>query len=270
MPTGSDPVGIMSHTIMVFEYNWKSMDLSLIVPVYKQERTIVKDLKRILKTLTKTPYQYEVIAVVDGEVDDSTKKIKTIKDKNLKLISYKQNHGKGYAIWKGLRKARGKYVAFIDSGMEIDPEGIIMLMEHMRWYDADIMVGSKRHPVSQVYYPPLRRFLSWGYSLFVRLLFGVKVKDTQAGLKIFRKEMMDEVLPVLLVKRYAFDIEILAVARRFGYTKIYEGPIKLDYQFDSLVSAASMDTIWRMLVDTLAVFYRLNILRYYEKKRLNP
>lgn len=242
------------------------MDLSLIVPVYKQEKTIVKDLKRILKRLDDTPYKYEVIAVVDGEVDKSAEKIKSINNQHLKLIKYKKNHGKGYAIRQGLKRAKGKYVAFIDSGMEIDPEGIVMLMEHMKWYDADIMVGSKRHPVSQVNYPPIRRLLSWGYSWLVRILFGVKVKDTQAGLKIFRKEMMDEVLPVLLVKRYAFDIEILAVAKRFGYNKIYEGPIKLDYQFDSLVSAASMNTILKMLIDTLAVFYRLNILRYYEKK----
>ncbi len=240
------------------------MFLSLIVPIYKQGKTIKKDLTRILKTLDSTPYNYEIIAVVDGRVDNSLQKIKQIKHRRLKTVSYARNQGKGYAIRYGFKHSKGRYVAFIDSGMEIDPQGVIMVVEHLKWYDADVIVGSKRHPVSQVNYPPLRRFLSWGYYIGVRFLFGLKIKDTQAGLKIFRRQVIDAILPVLLVKRYAFDIEMLAVAHSFGFKKIYEAPIKLDFQFDSLTSAASFKTIFKMLVDTLAVFYRLRIIHYYQ------
>ena len=209
-----------------------------------------------------------MIAVVDGDVDKSLEKIKKIKHKRLKVVGYLKNQGKGYAIRYGFKRSKGKYIAFIDAGMEIDPQGVIMAVEHLKWYDADVIVGSKRHPVSQVNYPPIRRLLSWGYYMGVRFLFGLKIRDTQAGLKIFRRQVVEAILPVLLVKRYAFDIEMLAVAHNFGFTKIYEAPIKLDFKFDSLTSAASFETIFRMLVDTLAVFYRLNILHYYQRQAL--
>jgi len=70
--------------------------------------------------------------------------------KSTQIASYMKNQGKSYAIKLGMIKAKGDYVMFMDSGMEIDPNGISMLLEHMEWYKADIIVGSKRHPVSQV------------------------------------------------------------------------------------------------------------------------
>ena len=164
-----------------------------------------------------------------------------------------------------MKKAKGDYIAFIDAGMEIDPNGLSMLLEHLEWYEGDIVVGSKRHPASKVNYPLERRILSTGYYWLVRLLFGIKVKDTQAGIKVFRREVLEKILPLLMVKRYAFDIELLSVAIRYGFNKIYEAPIKLDYQFDTLTKASSFKAIKNMLIDTAAVFYRLNILRYYQK-----
>lgn len=178
-----------------------------------------------------------------------------------------QNQGKGHAVRHGMRKATGDYVAFIDSGMEIDPNGISMLLEHMEWYNADVIVASKRHPVSVVKYPLKRKIISLGYQLIIQLLFHLKVKDTQAGLKIFKKKCLEKILPRLLVKRYAFDLEMLAVAHHFGFTRIYEAPIKLKYNFSDLTHSASIANIINVLVDTLAIFYRLNILKYYDKKK---
>ena len=139
-----------------------------------------------------------------------------------------------------------------------------MLLEHLEWYNADIIVGSKRHLASVVQYPWDRKILSWGYYLLVRLLFGVKIKDTQPGIKIFKRNVLEKILPQLVVKKYAFDIEMLSVARRKGFTRIFEAPIKLKYKFGSVTNAATLRTIWHMLYDTLAVFYRLKILKYYD------
>lgn len=241
--------------------------LSVIVPVYRQERTIKEDLIRIKKSLDEAGWNYEVVVVVDGKVDKSYQKAKKTTSSRLRVYGYKENQGKGYAIRYGMKKAKGDYVAFIDSGMEIDPLGLSMLLQHLVWYDADIIVGSKRHPVSQVDYPLVRRFLSWGYFKLVRILFGLKVSDTQAGIKVFRKKVLAEILPVLLVKKYAFDIEMLAVARAFGYQRIFDAPIKLDYQFKSLTRSSTLRTIFLMLWDTLTVFYRLRILRHYQRKK---
>lgn len=102
--------------------------LSVIVPVYKQEKTIQKDLENILQVLDQIRYDYEIIAVIDGTtIDHSYQNAKKIKSKNLKVIGYKLNHGKGYAVRFGMAQTKGDYVAFIDAGMEIDPNGISMI-----------------------------------------------------------------------------------------------------------------------------------------------
>ena len=95
----------------------------------------------------------------------------------------------------------------------------------------DFAIGSKRHPDSVVHYPRSRRVVSWLYQQLVRLLFGLDVRDTQVGLKVFRREVTDEVLPLLLVKRFAFDLELLAVSSSLGFSRIEEQPIDLQYRF---------------------------------------
>ncbi len=239
--------------------------LSVIVPVFKQENTIVKDLSQIKNVLTRIRYHYEIIVVVDGIVDKSLKKVKQAKIAGLKTLGYMQNQGKSYAIRLGMQKAKGDYVMFIDSGKEIDPNGISMLLEHMEWYKADIIVGSKRHPASFIHYSLIRKILSLGYYLFVKLLFGIKVRDTQAGIKIYRKKVLQKVIPKLLEKKFAGDLEMLVVAQALGFKRIYEAPIKLNYHFSSITSAATLQSIFGIFIDTLAIFYRKNILRYYDK-----
>jgi len=238
--------------------------LSVIVPAYKQEKTIKKDLQRIEGVLKQTRYDYEIICVVDGRVDKTFENAKKVKSRKIKVIGYKKNRGKGHAVRYGMARAKGDPIVFIDAGMEIDPNGINMILEHMEWYKADIIVGSKRHPVSQIKYPLERRIISRLYQLFVRVFTGLNVSDTQAGLKIFRRKVLEDVLPRLLVKQYAFDLEMLTVAHRLGYRRIFEAPVKISYNFKDLTHAATLEGMKRALIDTLAIIYRLRILRYYD------
>lgn len=241
--------------------------LSVIVPVYKQGPTIADDLTTIDHALSQIRYDYEIIAVIDGvNTDNSLSIIKKLNIKKLKVFGLKQNHGKGYTVRFGMAKTKGDYIAFIDAGMEIDPNGLSMILEHMEWYNADIIVASKRHPVSQVTYPLDRKILSNLAYLFARIMLGIKVRDTQAGLKIFKRKVLEKVLPRLLVKRYAFDLEILSVANHLGFSRIFEAPIKLNYKFGNLTHAAGLKIIQKSLKDALAVFYRLKILGYYNDK----
>lgn len=238
--------------------------LSVVIPAYKQEKTIVKDLKRILGVLEKIRYEFEIVVVVDGTVDKTFEKLKKIKNRRIKVYTYEKNHGKGYAVRYGMAKTKGDLIAFIDSGMEIDPNGISMVLEHMEWYNADIIVGSKRHPASQVHYPLERKIISKLYQLFVRVFTGLNVRDTQAGLKIYRRDLLKVILPRLAVKRYAFDLEMLAVAHHIGYKRIYEAPIKIKYNFNDLTHAGTPKWMLNALIDTLAIIYRLYILHYYD------
>jgi glycosyltransferase involved in cell wall biosynthesis len=241
--------------------------LSVIVPAFKQSKTIRQDIYSIYDTLEQIRYPYELILVVDGtEVDSTYTEAKKCHLKNFQVVGYQHNRGKGYTLRYGMARSKGDYVAFIDSGMEIDPNGISMLLEHMEWYQADIIVGSKRHPASQVVYPLERKIISFGARIISKYLLDINVHDTQAGLKIFRRPVLEKVLPRLLVKSYAFDLEILSVSNLLGYTKIYEAPIKLNYVFESLTHATGLKTIFNCLRDALAVFYRLKILHYYDDK----
>jgi len=241
--------------------------LSVIVPSFKQEKTIQSDLCNIEAVLKKIRYEYELICVVDGILDRTFERANKLKSKKLKVIAYKKNHGKGYAIRYGMKKAKGDIIAFIDAGMDLDPNGLSMLLEHFEWYNADIIIGSKRHPVSKVNYPWQRRILSFGYQLVVKILFDLKIRDSQVGMKFFRKKVLQDVLPRLMVKKYAFDIEMLAVAHRLGYRRIFEAPINLEWtEGNSILARSLWKTIYQMLVDTAAIFYRLKILHYYDKK----
>jgi len=239
--------------------------LSLIIPVYKQEKIIVKNIRQIKQILDSIRHDYEIIVVFDGLVDSSYKKVKQANILKVKTISYIKNQGKSHAIKIGMKKAKGDYVMFIDSGMEIDPNSISMLLEHMEWYNADIIVGSKRHPASQVNYVSSRKILSEGYYFIVKFLFGIKVRDTQAGIKIFKKNVLEKILPRLVGKKFTGDLEMLVIADTLGFKRIYEAPIKLDYSLGSLTSAATLDAIWYIMIDTMAIWYRKNILRYYDK-----
>lgn len=247
--------------------------LSLIVPVYRQERIIVKNLQRIKAVLDLIRYDYEIIVVIDGVVDRAFLKIKKAKMPKVKCLVYGKNHGKSFAIRLGMDQAKGDYVMFLDSGKEIDPNGISMLLEHMEWYDADIIVGSKRHLASKVEYSFGRKILSQGYYLLAKSMFGLKIHDTQAGIKIFKNKVIKKVLPRLIEKKFCGDLEMLVVAESLGFKRIYEAPIKLNYKLSRLTSAANINSIASIFLDTLAIFYRKYFLNYYKtphKKLIYP
>ncbi len=247
------------------ENNFGIKLLSVVMPVYKQEKTIVKDIKNVKKILDSVGCQYELIIVIDGIVDKSYEKVLKLKSDKVKVLSYKQNRGKGHAVRYGMLKAKGTIIGFIDAGMDINPSGFIMLLNHMSWYNADIIVGSKLHPVSKVNYPFYRKVISSIYRLMNKILFGVSVRDTQVGLKFFKRQVVLDVIPKLLVKRFAFDIEILAVAREFGYTRIYEAPVEVNFKNNSTITSVDLwKTLFSAFWDTLAVFYRIKILKYYQ------
>lgn len=242
--------------------------LSVVIPAYKQEKTILGDINAVYSVLNNLPYKFEIVVVVDGYADNTFKNAKKINKDNVKIFGYEKNQGKGFAVKYGMLKARGDVIGFIDAGMDVQPAGISILLDSMVWRDADIIIGSKLHPESKrVDYPIFRKILSWGYMVLTHALFGFNIRDTQVGLKFFRKEVVKKAFPKLLVKTFAFDVEILALANFFGFKKIYEGPVELRFNGGSSITSGNFwAVIFLMLWDTIAVFYRLKIIRYYNRK----
>ncbi len=240
---------------------------SLVIPVYRQEKTIKKDIEDVLSILKETGNDFEIIPVIDGKLDDSWNEAKKVKDPRVHIVGYPTNHGKGYAVRYGFSHADGDVIGFKDGGMDLKPKALPLMLAQFEFQQADVVIGSKRHPDSKVEYPWVRRILSWGYQKFTKLLFGLDVTDTQVGMKIYRRRVLEDVLPRLLVKKFAFDIEILAVAYRLGYRKIFEAPVEIDlFSGKSSISWKKIfPVVANVLNDTLAVFYRLKILRYYDE-----
>jgi len=235
-----------------------------------QEKTIRKDLQRIKGVMDQLRYNYEVIVVVDGKLDKTFENAKKVRSPKIHIYTYPTNKGKGHAIRYGMAKSRGETIAFIDAGMDINPNGISMLLEHLEWYAADIIIGSKRHPVSKVNsYPFHRKIISFISQFYIKLLFGLNVRDTQVGLKFMKRNVVKKVLPRLLVKNYAFDIELLVVSNYLGFTRIYEAPVELNWKSATGITSRNLFRVLLLtFIDTLAIYYRLQILHYYDTKKV--
>jgi glycosyltransferase involved in cell wall biosynthesis len=242
--------------------------LTAVLPVYNGGEEIVENVGVIRRALADglPGEEVEVIVVSDGSIDETGEQLLAARgEAGIRVIHYDRNLGKGYAVKAGALASRGEWVALIDADLDLDPSSIPMYLEVADREGLDFAIGSKRHPDSVVYYPRSRRIASWWYQQLNRLLFRLDVSDTQVGLKVFSRRVVDEVMPLLLVKQFAFDLELLAVATALGHTRIKELPVRLEYRFSG--SALGSRTVLRALWDTAAIFYRLRVLRTYQRKR---
>jgi len=239
--------------------------VSVIIPAYNEFERIEENILGCAATLAKFGYDYELVVVDDGSHDDThlaLLRAHRCAPKQIRIIRYHQNSGKGNALMCGSAYSNGKYVIFLDADMELSPEQIPLLFRVMKNTGCDAVIGSKRHPESNVIYPPIRRFYSTIYYALVKGLFGLPLQDTQTGLKLFRREVIEDVLPRLLAKRFAFDIELLVNAHSLGY-KLIDAPVSV--RFSRGFSRISASDVWAMACDTLAIFYRKYLIRYYDK-----
>jgi glycosyltransferase involved in cell wall biosynthesis len=242
--------------------------VTVVVPVYNGGPEVVENVGIIQRSVADglPGEEVEVTVVSDGSIDDTAERLlESRAEIGMRVIHYDRNLGKGYAVKSGALAARGEWVALVDADLDLDPASIPEYVQVARRERLDFAIGSKRHPESSVDYPRSRRVASWCYQQLNRILFGLDVRDTQVGLKVFSRDVVREVMPLLLVKRFAFDLELLVVATAVGRGRIRELPVRLEYRFtgSALGSAAVVRALW----DTAAVFYRLRILRTYQRKR---
>jgi len=237
--------------------------LSIIIPAYNEEKNIYNTIDQILRVHDVLDYDFEIIVVSDGSSDNTKKEAKKHRSKKVKVFEYKTNHGKGYALKHGVKKAMGDIITFVDAGGDFNPRQFNKCVQLLEIFDADFVIGSKRHPASKINYPRKRKFYSWLYHKMIRILFGLNVTDTQAGLKFLKGKVAKKVVPKALVKQYAFDLEMLVIAKEMGYHRIFEAPVELEFNVTN--SGINFRTILRMFTDTLAIFYRAKIIRYYRR-----
>src|SRR5215210_4441788 len=175
------------------------VDVSVVVPVLNGEGFIRRNLEIVARELDAAGLEYEIVVVSDGSVDDTIREASAVDASNVRVFHYDRNLGKGHAVRTGLAAAKGSYVGFIDADLDLHPAALPRFLEAMRERDLDAVIGSKRHPRSEVSYSRRRRFSSFLYQQLVWLLFRLDVRDTQVGIKLFRRELVDAVGPHLLV-----------------------------------------------------------------------
>jgi glycosyltransferase involved in cell wall biosynthesis len=239
--------------------------VSVIMPAYNEAGRIVHGIEETARTFAEFGCPWELIVIDDGSTDNTFEAAEALVPKHPHHLIVKKNPynlGKGRALKKALHYATGEYVVFLDADLDLHPLQVQTLFDIMRLDRADIVIGSKLHPNSVVNYPLDRKILSFGYYLLIRILFNLPCHDTQTGLKLFRAQVVKDVFPRILVKQFAFDLEILVNAHHLGY-RIAEAPIELNPQRDygRIGSSSVITTFW----DTLAVWYRMYILKYYDR-----
>ena len=190
----------------------------------------------------------------------------------LDTVTYR---GKAAALKAAFEATKGEYVFVLSAGASASAALLPRYLEEMTVKCADIVVGSKRHPESEVAYPWHRRLLSRVYFGFVRIFLGVKATDTESGVALYRRETLRYALERMLAKSAAFELEILAIASEKG-ARIFEAPVGVSGEWGignreegrgngEKFGWISRRFAWDKIKDTLAVFYRLKILHYYAK-----
>ncbi|MDE3085633.1 MAG: glycosyltransferase [Acidobacteriota bacterium] len=236
------------------------LDLTLVLPYFNPGPALRTTVEEVAATLGATGASFEIIAVSDGSTDGSERSIEGLFPESLVQVVLPGRRGKGEALRSGFKMGRGRYIGFIDADGDIPPQLLGAFVDIMRAERPDIILGSKRHPASQVVYPLMRRLYSWAYQQAVRWGFGLHVTDTQAGIKLVRREVLAEVLPRTVVEGFAFDLELLVLAHRLGYRAVVEAPVEIRRRFSSTIS---LRAVMATTVETAGIWWRLHVTRAY-------
>lgn len=236
--------------------------LSVIMPAYNEEQCIYENLLSVCEYVSTFHPNYEILLVNDGSTDRTFDEAMRARKENfhIKVVTYHINRGKGGAIKEGIQKASGEYIAFLDADLDLSPVHLHQFMEALLDEDADIVIGSKLHKDSRLNYPWNRKVMSYGYFVLLRILFRLKLKDTQTGVKLFRADAIKPIARELKTSGYAFDIEILARANKIG-CRILEMPVQLEYKRNTEhgIPRIRIGDICSMFIDTLKIFWDIKI-----------
>jgi dolichyl-phosphate beta-glucosyltransferase len=241
------------------------MYLSVIIPCYNEEQRLPKTLERIGSYLSSQTYQCEVIVVDNGSTDGTKRVVEEAHQKYpfISLIN-ERSHGKGWAVKEGMLAGSGTYRLFTDADNSTDIAQIEKLLPYAKDEGYDVVISSRKAPGAVLTHPqpPHRVWLGNLFAFIVSLIVPLGVKDSQNGFKLFSERAVDKIFPQQTIFYWAFDVEVLALARVFGF-KIKEVPITWVNDEQSRMNLKGMI---RMLLEVIVI--RLHLLtRNYRKNQ---
>ncbi len=249
----------------------RTIDLSVVVPIFNPGDSFVDHVVSLYSLTEQLGQDIEIILVNDGSIDLKTDRIpKQILGK-ITLLSHSKNLGKGAALRTGFKRAKGNWIGFIDADGDIPAHYLIQMTnainfksnEGSEMANPDILISSKAMEESRIHSSVLRKMSSLGFSYFIRILFDLPIKDTQTGLKIFSKTVLDKIMNLSEEDGFLIDLELLNLAMIHGFMNIKEVPVTIIKRHNSTLSAK---TVTSMLIGTVKLKFRLSKMARTEIK----
>jgi dolichyl-phosphate beta-glucosyltransferase len=231
-------------------------DLSIIIPAYNEETLIAGTLEGLRTYLATRPETFEIIVVDDGSHDDTVQSVRvwhqSHPDVILHLLVNETNMGKGFSIRRGVLQSAGKYVIFIDADLPYELYAIDEFLKALR-QGYDLAIGSRVLPGSQVKGVPALRYAAGQiFSWMVQGVLSTGIPDTQCGFKSFTSVAAREIFRRLTISGFGFDVEMLFIARKLGFSIQPIAVHMIEHRHRSRV---------RLFVDSIRMFSNLFTVR---------
>lgn len=235
--------------------------LSLVVPAYNEQAILKENLDLIISYLKTKKYTWEIVVADDGSRDDTSKIARSFEKKNVKLVSLKQNAGKGAALKAGVLSSNGERVIFTDADLSVSInylDDILMALEK-----TEVAIASRRvkGAVIRRHQPAMRELMGRVFTLLTQIVVWSTIPDFTCGFKGFTDEAAKKVFSQSRIARWSYDAEIIFLSKKYGY-KISQVPIVWENREDTRVRLGS--AVFTSFVDLLKV-RAYDILGYYAK-----
>ena len=226
--------------------------LTIVVPAYNEASRIGKGLVEIRHYIESRNFPVELIVVDDGSTDQTVKIVSQFPE--VRLLSNGRNRGKGFSVRHGALEARGQYTLFTDADLSAPIDDAGELLKVLESSGADAAIGSRalRRELIGIHQPWRRELAGRVFNLLVRLFTGLRLRDTQCGFKLFRRETTRRAFELQRVDGFGFDPELLFLVERLG-GKVVEVPVRWNDNPGTKV---------RFLRDSVGMFWDLVALRW--------
>jgi len=213
----------------------ENITLSLIIPAYNEEKIIRNTLQKVTSYLKDKKHSWEVIVVDDGSKDKTSKIVSSVKNKSIRLVRLPKNKGKGAALKAGVNAAKGEFIIYSDADLSVPITNIEKFLNLLK-KENDVVIGSRRIKDAEiaVHQPWVRETMGRVFTLLTKLVLLMDISDFTCGFKGFKKIAAKEIFSKSEIDRWAYDSEILFLAKIKGY-KIEQAPIVWENREDTRV-----------------------------------